>query len=380
MNQSYKKMKRFIKLLSVLTILAFAGVACEKGDTGATGPAGPAGADGENGIDGTDGTAGCIQCHTGDENMQIKDAQWVTSGHVNGGHMGGFYGSRDGCADCHSSQGFQGVVATGIWNEPAPVSPLPANCFTCHQIHETYSTEDWSFRVGDNVEILVNEYLADQGNANTCIQCHQSRLAEPVLDLASTTDVEITNKRFGPHHGPQGNMLIGAGNSGAYELDGSMSYANSVHASSASVNCVSCHMASQAGSGGDMALGEHSNNIGVGSWEDDTRTINANGCVSCHSTLIDNSAATDFVSTARDANLVLLENLRVALYDLGYLDDDDYVATGNVTVSSSNPLVTSPAHAAAIYNYKFLMEDQSTLIHNANYGKALIQNSLDALQ
>ena len=95
---------------------------------------------------------------------------------------------------------------------------------------------------------------------------------------------------------------------------------------------------------------------------------------------MDNSAATDFVSTARDANLVLLENLRVALYDLGYLDDDGYVATGNVTVSSSNPLVTSPAHAAAIYNYKFLMEDQSNLIHNANYGKALIQNSIDALQ
>lgn len=380
MNQSYKKMKRFIKLLSVLTILAFAGVACEKGDTGPAGPAGPAGADGENGIDGTDGTAGCIQCHTSDENMQVKEAQWASSGHVTGTHMGGFYGSRTGCADCHSSQGMQEVVATGEYDNPAPSNPLPANCYTCHQIHQTYSPSDWGFTVDGPVAIRVNDYVADMGNGNTCIQCHQSRTAEPVLDLASTTDVEITNKRYGPHHGPQGNMLIGLENSGAYEVDGTVAYENSVHASSTSVSCTSCHMASSEGNGGDMALGEHSNNVAVGSWEDGSRSVNASGCVSCHTTLVDNSAATDFVSTARDANLVLLENLRVALYDLGYLDDDGYVANGNVTVSSTNPLVTSPAHAAAIYNYKFLVEDQSSLIHNAKYGKALIQNSIEALQ
>ena len=368
-------MKRFIKLLSVLTILAFAGVACEKGDTGPAGPAGPAGADGENGIDGTDGTAGCIQCHTGDEDMQIKDAQWVVSGHVTGGHMGGFYGSRDGCADCHSSQGFQEVVATGIWDEPAPVSPLPANCFTCHQIHETYTTEDWTFRVGDNIEILVNGYIADQGSANTCVQCHQSRIAEPVLDLASTENVSITSSRYGPHHGPQGNMMIGAGNSGAYELDGTVSYSNSVHASSPSVNCVSCHMASQAGSGGDFALGEHSNNVAVGSWEDETRTVNANGCVSCHTTYTDNAAITEFVATAREANLALIDDLFTALFDLGYVTE-----TGSVNASSGTPLVVSPEHAAAIYNYKFLTEDQSSLIHNPNYAKALLQNSIEALQ
>jgi cytochrome c551/c552 len=226
----------------------------------------------------------------------------------------------------------------------------------------------------------VNDYLADQGNANTCIQCHQSRIAEPILDLGSTDDVTLTNKRYGPHHGPQGNMLIGAGNSGAYEIDGSMSYANSMHATSTSVNCVSCHMASTAGSGGNNGLGEHSNNVGSGSWEDGDRTINANGCVACHSTLTDNGAATDFVSGARDANLILIDNLRTALYDLGYLDDEDYVANGNEAVSSSNPLVVSQAHAAAIYNFKFLTEDQSTLIHNPNYAKALLQNSIEAVQ
>ena len=375
-------MKNFIKLLSIFAVLALIGTSCAKdGATGATGAAGPAGAAGEDGIDGSDGTAGCIQCHTSDEDMQIKAAQWITSAHVQGGHMGGFYGSRDGCADCHSSQGFQEVAATGNYDNPAASSPLPANCYTCHQIHETYTPADWAFRVSDDgMELRVNELVTQQGDANTCVQCHQSRVAEPVLDLGNlTAEITLTNKRYGPHHGPQGNMNAGQGLSGAYELEGN-NYVNSMHATSADANCVSCHMASNAGSGGNMALGEHSWNVGTGSWDDDSRSINSNGCVTCHADLTDNDAATDFVAAARDANSVLIEDLRVALYDLGYLDDDNYVANDNVTVSNDNPLVTTTAHAAAIYNFKFVTEDKSVLIHNPMYAKALVANSLAALQ
>jgi hypothetical protein len=369
-------MKNFLKLLSILTILVFVGFACEKGDTGATGPAGPAGADGENGINGTDGTAGCVQCHTSDENMLIKEAQWASSGHVQGTHMGGFYGSRDGCSDCHSSQGMQAVVETGEVDQPAPFNPLPANCYTCHEIHQTYTSDDWNFTVGSEVPFRVNDYVANMGNGNACIQCHQSRTAEPVLDLGTTDLVSITSSRYGPHHGPQGNMLAGVGNSGAYEVAGSMAYANSMHAANpTSVNCTSCHMASSEGTGGDMALGEHSNNVGVGEWEDGSKIINRNGCIACHTTIADNEEMTAFVSTARDANLLLLEELATELFNLGYITE-----TGSVVASSGTPLVVTPQHAAAIYNYKFLEEDQSTLIHNPNYAKALLNNSIEALQ
>jgi len=375
-------MKNFIKFLSILTIALFTITACSKtGETGAAGPAGPAGENGEDGIDGTDGTAGCVQCHSADEDMQVKSAQWVNSVHVTGGHMAGYYASSDGCADCHSSQGFQEVVATGNWDNPAPSSPLPANCYTCHEIHETYTEADWAFRVADDgIELRVNEHVTNQNDANTCVQCHQSRIAEPVLDLADlATEVTITNKRYGPHHGPQGNMQAGMGNSGAYELAGN-DYANSVHATSTDVNCVSCHMASNAGSTGNLALGEHSKNVGTGSWDDDTRKINANGCVTCHTDLTNNDAATAFVATARETNLAAIAELGAKLYELGYLDDDNYIANGNETVSSDNPLVTTTEHAAAIYNYKFVSEDNSALIHNPMYAKALVANSLAALQ
>jgi hypothetical protein len=371
-------MKNFIKLLSIVTVVLFTIISC--GKTGETGPAGPAGANGEDGIDGTNGTAGCVQCHAADENMQVKSAQWVNSGHVTGGHMTGFYASLDGCADCHSSQGFQEVVATGSWDNPAPSDPLPANCYTCHEIHETYTTADWNFRVSDDgIALRVNEHVTNQNDANTCVQCHQSRLAEPVLDLANLdTEVTITNKRYGPHHGPQGNMQAGVGNSGAYELAGN-NYTNSAHSVNPISNCVSCHMASNEGSFGNMSLGEHSNNVGVGSWVDADRSINSQGCVVCHTDLTSNSAATDFVATAREANMVMIEQLRQKLYDMGYLDDNNYIANNNVTVSESNPLITTTEHAAAIYNYKFVTEDQSALIHNALYAKALVNNSITAL-
>ena len=175
-------------------------------------------------------------------------------------------------------------------------------------------------------------------------------------------------------------MAAGAGNSGAYELDGSLSYANSMHSSSTDVNCTTCHMASGAGSGGNFALGGHSNNVSDGDWDEGTKSVNTNGCIECHPDKTTNSDMTDFVSTTRDANMILIDNLRVALYALGYLDEDDYIANSNVTVSDDNPLVVSQQHAAAIYNFKFVTEDKSGLIHNPIYAKALIQNSLDALQ
>ena len=289
--------------------------------------------------------------------------------------MGGSsYGSREGCTDCHSSQGYQ-LAVTGSWDNSPADKPLSANCYTCHQIHETYTADDWAFRVPDGgLPFLVNDVTSDQANANTCIVCHQSRVAEPEIDLASSDNVSITSSRYGPHHGPQGNMIAGVGNSGAYELTGSMNYVNSTHASSTSTSCVTCHMASGAGSGGNYELGGHSNNVAVGSWDDDSREVNVNGCITCHNEYSDNDGITAFVASARATNMALFDQLAQKLTDLGYL-----TGSGSVNASSGTPLVISPEHAAAIYNYQFVKEDQSMMIHNPKYAKALITNTLEAL-
>lgn len=367
-------MKRLLNFLAIFSMGAMICISCTK-----EGPQGPPGEDGIDGIDGTDGTAGCIQCHTNNESMKIKSSEWAVSGHVTGGHMGGsFYASREGCTDCHSSQGYQ-LAVMGSWDNMPADKPLSANCYTCHQIHETYTADDWGFRVPDGgMAFLTNGETSDQGSANTCIVCHQSRVAEPEVDLGGG-DITITSFRYGPHHGPQGNMIAGMGLSGAAEVSGTMNYTNSAHATDAS--CITCHMASGAGSGGNFELGGHSNNVAVGDWEDDSREVNVNGCVTCHSEYTDNDGITAFVAGARTTNLGLIEDLETELKNLGYINDDGYVSYDGVnTVSESNPLTVSPEHAAAIYNYKFVTEDKSFLIHNPKYAKALIQNSIEALQ
>lgn len=366
-------MKSFFYFLTIPFMVLFLSTSCTK-----EGPEGPAGEDGVDGIDGLSGTTGCVQCHVENEDMKIKSYEWAESKHVNGGHMTGYYASRTGCTDCHSSQGFQHVISTGEWDMITPEKPLPANCYTCHKIHETYTAADWSLRKNSAVSLLANDLETDQGTSNTCVQCHQSRKAEPLIDLNGTTKVSITTFRFGPHHGPQGNMMAGTGNTGAYEIQGSMNYKDSKHVTDANSSCVSCHMASGEGSGGNIALGGHSNNVATGSWEDDSRVVNVNGCLKCHPET-DNSSITALVKASRESNQVIINELRQKLFDMGYIDDHDYVIANGERASSDNPLEISPLHAAAVYNFKFITEDKSMLIHNPMYAKALVQNSLEAL-
>ena len=78
------------------------------------------------------------------------------------------------------------------------------------------------------------------------------------------------------------------------------------------------------------------------------------------------------------ADLQTLENLLLAqnlINSSGYVIGED----GN-DASSSNPRVV-PAHVAqAIWNYKTLKEDGTNGLHNPKYAKALLANSIEALQ
>nr|WP_321408044.1 ammonia-forming cytochrome c nitrite reductase subunit c552 [uncultured Carboxylicivirga sp.] len=360
MKELKKLMYLFIAVLAALTI------SCTK-----EGPAGADGENGENGMDGSNGTAGCVQCHVNNENMVLKGAMWEHSGHAEGTSW--VRGTSSSCAQCHSSQGFQEYVLTGTV-ENAPSMPLPANCYTCHQIHETYTSEDWTLRNHTGVDFIQGglNYEANNANANTCITCHQSRPVD-TIDPSSSDLYTITSYRFGPHHGPQGNMIAGAGISGAVEL-GSNTYVNSTHATSG--DCITCHMAE-----GDFEIGGHTNHVSTGEWGDD-KVVNSAGCVACHEDMTSDALMTDYVESARNSNMVLLEELHDKLFELKYIDASGYVL-GNDGVnraSSSNPLTVSHEIAGAIYNYKFVEEDLSMMIHNPKYARMLVNESLAVLQ
>lgn len=350
-------MKKLITILLIVPGLALAMIvatSCTK-----EGPAGPAG---EDGIDGTDGTATCGQCHNSGEDFLAKVVQWEASTHANGGN---FERNGNGCAPCHTSMGFREVIETGADTTAATVdNPTPINCYTCHKVHETYTADDWMLRYTDPVTFMQGGATADRANGNLCTKCHQSRPASPYPAMGAGT-IEFptgTSYRWGPHHGPQGNLLFGIG-SGAYEIAGSMGYENSAH-SGIENGCISCHMADAYGA----QAGGHTFKMGYeyhGSTE-----LNYAGCLvsGCHSNEDNLIAATENLTLEVEDLLVQLGDL---LKEQGVMREDGYLTV---------PGTYTNAQAGAFYNFKFIEEDRSMAVHNPKYALALLNNSIEAIQ
>ena len=73
------------------------------------------------------------------------------------------------------------------------------------------------------------------------------------------------------------------------------------------------------------------------------------------------------------------------LHDLlvakGYISEEGRTQGANGgNAGSTNPLVIPVKDAQAIWNYKTIEEDQSNGIHNPAYTRALLKNSIEALE
>jgi formate-dependent nitrite reductase cytochrome c552 subunit len=322
------------------------------------GPAGPAGADGVDGTNGTDGTSGCIQCHDNSQNIESRYLQWAQSGH---NILGDYDRNSTSCAPCHTSQGFLERMAAGTQVTAATIqNPMPQTCYTCHQIHSTYTSEDLNLTYADKVDYWFNpsgEETPDFGTGNLCANCHQSRISDPFPTVGSTETYTITSYRWGPHHGPMGNML---GGFSAYEIPGSLSYSNSPHTTVDNA-CVICHVGTY---NATTDAGGHNMTANI-----------TDNCVSCHP---DNMAtATEEMMTEIAG---LLEELHTKLVEQGIATDDGYLAGDNGgNASSTNPANLSANELGAFFNYKFVEEDKSMGVHNYKYAKAMLANSLEAL-
>lgn len=362
------KRSKLLYLLGTLVVLAMLSISCTKegpaGPAGANGADGADGANGENGINGEDGTASCIQCHDDSQVMFAKTLQWETSIHATGGTY-----ERNGssCAPCHVSQGFLERMATGEQTTAGDVlNPNPINCYTCHSIHSTYTTDDWGFTYADPVDFWHTGGEAvdiDFGRGNLCANCHQSRVPNPWPVVGSSDTYEITSYRFGPHHGPMSQVL---GGFGGYEVSGSMTYTNAMHTTIENA-CVTCHMADSP----VTESGGHAMNVAYDG------NLNETGCIACHPDGIE-----DATIAKQEEIHMLLEELHNILITQLISDSSGYLlgADGENRASSSNPASLSADKAGAFFNFKLIEEDRSGGIHNWKYAKALLTNSIEAIQ
>jgi hypothetical protein len=351
-----KKFRFLHMILSAAVVVSLIVVsACTK-----EGPPGKDGQDGEDGINGQDGTATCAVCHNFTEDLTAKVAQYNHSQHAMG--VTAFEGNRTSCAPCHTSKGFREVIETGLAETAAPISnPTQPNCYTCHNIHQSYTEADWALATTDPVTFRFNAGISgmqfDGGNGNLCVNCHQSRTINPYPDINNLTGtVTFTSFRYGPHYGPQSQILSAQA---GFEI-GFTGPINHPHASIENT-CTSCHMAEPFG-----ALAGGHNMAMVAEEEGE---FNYAGCTDCH---------TDAASLESNTEELMaeVEELDAQLWDLlvaeGIADPNNY---GYAVPGTYSNLV-----AGTFLNWKFVHHDRSKGVHNPGYTKALLNNSIAALQ
>ncbi len=292
----------------------------------------------------------CFTCH-GDQDFELVAAkgQWEHSIHASGNNADrnrNYQTSYQSCEQCHTNEGFvanlTGAQATGD-NFSA------IGCFTCHAPHTNGTL---ALRVTTPVTLLDGTVF-DKGAADLCASCHQSR-----VDVRTyVADSVKLSSRFGPHHGPQGDMLVGGG---GYEYSG-YTYTNSAHTNVTPDGCIDCHMKGNIA----YAVGGHTFRMA----DAESGHDNFGGCNvgTCH-----NGTVTSFdVDGVQTEMLALLDTLKTELVTAGLMTESG---------SPSTAIVKHKDSTGAVFNWTFVESDRSEGVHNTEYARGLLRSSINFLR
>ncbi|MBC8147909.1 MAG: hypothetical protein H8E98_08005 [Bacteroidetes bacterium] len=367
-------MKKFVfSFILICGALAFILSGC-KGDTG---PAGLAGANGTDGTDGVDGNVTCLQCHSGTVKAKIN-AQFAQSQHALGDIAVAYAGGRGSCAYCHSHEGYVEWATFGSSSDYT--APTAWKCETCHGLHQTFDSTDYAFRAGGAVTLIADgTTILDEGNNNTCINCHQFRRDRAsydgtadatftrkftsasdiayystttaigpagsvtvygtdsvvvVFDVPVATHSYINSTHAGPHHGPQANLWSGLGGA----VTGTMFNGHKG-------GCVECHM------------------------DDNNHSFipQSATCIACHSDGTDKQGDMD--------------DIEDRIQDVGEALELIYAVHYSTSDGAWHPVYASltTAQFDAFWHFMVCLEDKSNGAHNPNYVDAMLDQAETAL-
>ncbi len=305
----------------------------------------------------------CAWCHDSGDHHAFPD-QWRQSQHA-ALDYGDYAGGRASCAYCHSGSGFIAWVKGGM--EPLAVAPPvePITCATCHDPH----SNDFEHQLRGFDEIVLGDgtVITDGGKGKLCMNCHMGRRDPSYYEYVHYSS------HFGPHHGPQADMLAGA-NVPTF----GQTLPSSAHLAGTEA-CVSCHMA------GDHVADDDGNIIHAGghtfsmTYPDGTDNVHA--CEPCHGDIGESFAEkmyyyngeADHDGNGDDEGLQeevhgLLEEVALLLPPL----DSNEVDIGG-------DFVYTLTEVKAAFNYLFVEEDRSLGVHNPAFTVALLKVTLNAL-
>jgi hypothetical protein len=306
----------------------------------------------------------CAACHDAPTH-HAKNAEWNNSRHavVTRDPSGA---GREGCVGCHTGTGFQDKVS-GI--AVPRVAYNPVTCQACHEPHgqTVPTTAAHLVRKVDAVKLPDGTQITQGGNGMRCMNCHMSRQNAAVY--ATTT---AGSARFGPHHGPQADMLAGANG-----FNYGQKIPSSAHREVVDDSCVTCHMQTVVET--DKAFthaGGHTFNVSAMSADGKTKTEVVAACQGCHGKDITtfNFALFDYDGDGKtDGVQTEVQHL---LDQLAALLPPDAKAKDALTIDSS---WTKPQLQAA-YNWQFVKEDKSLGVHNTAYAVGLLKASIANLK
>ena len=301
-------------------------------------------------VEETSEPATCFNCHSDqDTKLVAAEQQYEFSVHASGTAVS----EPDGpCSGCHTSEGFVIRLETGVPPDNV-VNPTAITCFTCHEPHTTGTLA----RRLDYPYPLANGYDAyDLHDGNACTACHQSRRDVNTYVTTPSGRVNLTS-RWGPHHGPQTDMLVGTN---GYEYDG-FTYEQTHHATATEDGCLDCHMKHPE----NLRVGGHSFNMTY--VEGAEEIINTAACADCHGDMDD----FDYQGVQTETDSLVTE-LRAELVTAGLVSASTGLPRTVANVASDS--------AGAVWNYLLAEEDRSGGVHNRKYIDGLLRSALQYMQ
>jgi hypothetical protein len=305
----------------------------------------------------------CAWCHDSGTH-HVYPEQWDVSRHAN--PLYAERGSEASCAPCHSGAGFVAWVKGGKASLTEVPEVTAITCATCHEPHS-----DANEHQVRTVEVTLEngEQVTGGGLGKLCMNCHKSR-----RNAAVYTGPNFSySSHYGPHHGPQAEMLIGT-NVPTF----GKKLPSSAHFAALENACVTCHMAEgHADESGNIILaGSHSFSMTTPDGVD-----NVKACEECHGDIGESFGEKKFYMNGvadHDGDGVeegladevegLLEKLAMMLPPLDTAEVDiggDYIYT--------------QTDAKAAYNWFFVEEDRSHGVHNPAFAVSLLKVSIQAV-
>ena len=306
-------------------------------------------------------TGACSQCHDSPPNEPLSQ-EWAASMHaITTTDPAG----NASCVGCHTGSGFidrmNGVKSTNLTYNSI-------NCYTCHESHGKTAPSNAAHLIRNmgTVTLADGTKVTTGGEGSLCMNCHQAR--QNAARYAAST---AGSAHFGPHQGPQADMIAGA-NGFTY----GQQIPTSAHQFAIKDTCVGCHMQTLANNDPNfLKAGAHTWNMSYTPAGAKTATELVAACQACHGPvktfdfpLLDYNGDGQIEGIQTEVQS-LLDQLSAMLPPAGQ------PKTG-LTIDST---WTQPQLEAA-YNWLFVTNDGSKGVHNTAYAVGLLKASIADLQ